>query len=92
MTPLPHPEITYRALHRQHTARFIIALSLLSWCSIGSIIAAYYGLTMPAIWGMLLSMMLLVVAKIEARLCETYYDKWIRLAAKGGSKIDCPTL
>jgi hypothetical protein len=87
---LTSPEIMYRKLHHVHTARFIIALSLLSWCSIGSIIAAYYGLTMPAIWGMLLSMMMLVVAKIEARLCETYYDKWIRLAAKGFPKIDYP--
>lgn len=77
----------YRALHRQHTVRFIIALSLLSWCSIGSIIAAFYGLTMPAIWGMLLSMMLFIVAKIEGGLCETYYDKWIRLAANGFPKI-----
>jgi hypothetical protein len=87
---LPSPEIMYRALHRQHTVRFIIALSLLSWCAIGSIIAAYYGLTMPAIWGMLLSIFLLVVAMVEGRLCDTYYDKWIRLAAKGLPKIDYP--
>jgi hypothetical protein len=87
---LPSPETMYRKLHRQHTARLILAIALLSWVAIGSILAAFFGLTMPAIWGMLISIFLLVVALIEARLCDTYYDKWIRLAAKGLPKIDYP--
>jgi hypothetical protein len=76
-------ENMYRQLHRTHTARFIIAVCLLSWVAIGSILAGFFGFTMPAIWGMLLSMFLLVVAMVEARLCETYYDKWMRAVAKG---------
>jgi len=79
----PLPQNMYRQLHRQHTARFIVAVCLLSWVAIGSILAGFIGFTMPAIWGMLLSIFLLVVALVEARLCETYYDKWMRAAAKG---------
>jgi hypothetical protein len=79
----PLSQNMYRQLHRRHTARFIVAVCLLSWVAIGSILAGFFGFTMPAIWGMLVSIFLLVVSLIEGRLCETYYDKWMRAAAKG---------
>lgn len=81
-------EAMYWRIYRMHSMRFLIALAMLSWFLIGSLVLVYFGLTMAAIWSMLASVFLTVVCLVEYKLCEEYYDKWARLAAKGLPKID----
>lgn len=65
----------YYAKFRAHTVRFIIALVILSWVIIGSIVAVFYGLTMAAIWLALIAMFLTLVCVVEFKASDAYYEK-----------------
>lgn len=68
----------YYIKFRAHSVRFIIALVLLSWVIIGSLVAVFYGLTMPAIWLALIAMFLTLVCVVEFKASDAYYDKHLR--------------
>lgn len=68
----------YYALHRAHSMRFLIAVTLLSWTLIGGIIAGYYDAMMLCVWLMLASMFLTLVSVVEFKACEDYHLRYLR--------------